>query len=362
MDYAVVMAGGTGKRLWPLSRKMRPKQLLKLLDGGTLLRRCYERLTAIFDNRNIIILTNADYADIVRENLPELPAGNIITEPAVRDTAGAIGLAATVLTKYDPGATMAVLTADQLIKPADVLQQALKDSLAFVNKNPQSLLTFAIQPSFPSTLLGYIKLSSPQECDVCQNEIYKVEAFREKPDEKVAKEYLATGQYCWNSGMFVWKAETILKNLFRFLPDCRQPLQKIQADWQGPCQQQALKEWFIKMPKISIDYAVMEKAENVCAIKLNCHWLDMGSFAALADIITADEDNNIVVAGASELLDCKDNVVITEDDGHLIACIGLKDMVVAHSPDATLVCPIDQAEHIKKLLELIKQRTGEKFL
>jgi len=362
MDYAVVMAGGTGKRLWPLSRQTRPKQVLKLFDGETLLRRCFERLAAIFDDRNIIILTNAGYADIVRENLPELPFNNVIAEPAVRDTAGAIGLAATILTKYDPDATMAVVTADQLIKPAEIFHQALTDAIAFVNRNPDALLTFGIHPTFPSTQLGYIKLTSPQKCAFCQNEIFTVEAFKEKPDEKTAEQYLETGRYCWNSGMFVWKARTILDSLFRFLPDSQQPLQKIHTGWDSPTQQQTLKEWFLKMPKISIDYAVMEKADHVKAIKLDCHWLDMGSFAVLADVISADKDNNVVVAGFSELMDCRDNIVITEDGDHLIACIGLENMVVAHSSDATLVCPLDKAQHLKQLLERIKQRTGKKFL
>ena len=362
MDYAVVMAGGTGRRLWPLSREKRPKQVLKLLDGQTLLRRCFQRLSPIFDTRNIIVLTNANYVDIVRENLSELPSGNIIAEPAVRDTTGAIGLAATILTKYDSEATMAVVTADQLMEPAEVLQQALKDALHFVNTNPNDLITFGIQPAFPATQFGYIKCVDARECPHCKNEIYSVEAFKEKPDKKTAEDYLASGQYFWNSGMFVWKAKTILANLQNFLPEATEPLKKIHDDWDSPNQMQSLQEWFVKLPKISIDYAVMEKADNVYAIKLNCRWFDMGSFAALADIISSDRDNNVVVAGVSELLDCKDSIIITEDEGHLIAAIGLKNIVVAHSPDATLICHVDQTQRIKELLELIKQNTGEKFL
>ncbi|GAH40554.1 unnamed protein product, partial [marine sediment metagenome] len=161
---------------------------------------------------------------------------------------------------------------------------------------------------------------------------------------------------------YCWKAKTILANLEKFLPEAAEPLHKIQADWDSPNQQRALQEWFVKLPKISIDYAVMEKAEKVYAIKLDCRWLDMGSFAALADIISSDKDNNIVVAGTSELLDCKNSILITEDRKHLIAAIGLENMVVAHSPDATLVCHIDQTQRLKELLELIKKHTGEKFL
>jgi mannose-1-phosphate guanylyltransferase len=362
MDYAVIMAGGTGKRLWPLSREKRPKQVLKLLNGQTLLRCCFERLLPIFDTRNIIILTNAGYADLVRENLSELPFNNVIAEPDVRDTAGTIGLAAAVLTKYDPDATVAVVTADQVIEPVDVFQQAFKDALAFVNDNPSDMITFGIKPTFPSTQLGYIKCADAQKFPLCKNEIYTVEAFREKPDEKTAKQYLETGQYFWNSGMFVWKAKTILANLVKFLPEADEPLHRIQSDWDGPNQQKTLQEWYIKLPKISIDYAVMEEAERVYAIKLDCRWLDLGSFAALADIITSDKDNNIIVAGSSEFLDCKNSIFITEDQDHLIAAIGLENIVVAHSPDATFICHIGQTHRMKELLDLIKQHTGEKFL
>ena len=362
MDYAVIMAGGTGKRLWPLSRKKRPKQVLQLLDGQTLLRRCFERLSPIFDTRNILVLTNAHYANVVREDLSELPFNNIIAEPVVRDTAGAIGLVATVLTKYESEATIAVVTADQVIEPADVFQQALKDALSFVNKNPGDMIVFGIRPTFASTLLGYIKCVSPRKCPDCANEIYTVEAFSEKPDEKTAQEYLDSGQYLWNSGMFVWKAKTILANLAKFLPEASGPLQRIHNDWDSPDQQQTLQEWFPKLPQISIDYAVMEKADRVHGIKLDCRWLDMGSFAALADIISSDKDNNIVVAGTSELMDCKNSIIVTEEKDHLIAAIGLQNMVVAHSPDATLVCHIDETQRLKELLDMIKQHCDGKFL
>ena len=362
MDYVVIMAGGTGKRLWPLSRQSRPKQVLKLLDGQTLLRCCFDRLTPMFDQRNIIVLTNAGYADLVRENIPELPYGNVIAEPGVRDTAGAIGLAATILTKYDPDATMAVVTADQLIEPAEVFQKAMTDALTFIHKNEDALITFGIQPMFASTQLGYVELGPVKACPDCAGEVYTVNSFKEKPDSATAAEYVASGRYCWNSGMFVWKAKTILRNLSEFLPASVEPLQRIQSNWDGPNQAETLREWFLQMPKISIDFAVMEKAKNVCAIRLDCRWLDMGSFAALADIISSDENNNIVVAGHSELLDSKNNIVVTEDEGHLIAVIGLENMVVAHSPDATLVCHVDETGRLKELLELIKSRTGDKFL
>ncbi len=362
MNYAVIMAGGTGKRLWPLSRQKRPKQVLRLFDGQTLLERCFERLTPIFDVRNIIVLTNAGYVDVVRENLPGLPAGNVIAEPAVRDTAGAIGLAATILSKIDADATMAVVTADQLIDPAEVLQDALRDAAAFVDANPDALVTFGIKPTFASTQLGYVKCGEPRDCAKCKNTVHTVEAFREKPDQATAEAYLADGRYFWNSGMFVWKARTILQSLTDFVPETTEPLRRIGAAWDGPDQESVLREQFLRLPKISIDFAVMEKAREVCAIRLDCRWLDMGSFAALADIIDSDDSGNIVAAGASELLDCKNSTIVTEDQGHLIAVIGLDDIVVAHTPDATLVCRADQTERLKELLGSIESRGRVEFL
>ncbi len=356
------MAGGTGKRLWPLSRKKRPKQLLHLFDGHTLLYHCFQRLLPVFDKENIIVLTSADYVNLVRENLPELPQSNIIAEPVVRDTAGAIGLAASVLEKSDRDATMAVLSADQIIEPVHALQDALKDALTFVNKNSDSLMVFGIQPTFPDTRLGYINCVNAAESPGCKNKIYSVQGFKEKPDKEKAKQYLKDGQYFWNSGIFVWKARTILQNLGEFLPEAAEPLSRIQAEWGAESQQQTLREWFPKLPKISIDFAVMEKAEDVHAIKLDCRWLDVGSFNALADVIKPDENNNIVTARLSELLECKNNFIVTEDKNHLIAAIGLEDMVVAHSPDATLICPADQTHRLKELLEIIEKNNREKFL
>jgi len=362
MDYAVIMAGGSGKRLWPLSRKKRPKQVLRLFDDQTLLRRCFERLLPVFDRRNIFVLTNRDYVDVIREDICDLPADNVIAEPVVRDTASAIGLVSTILTKRDPEATMAVVTADQLIEPVEVLQQALRDALTFVHDHPDSLFTFGIQPTFPNTLLGYIKCADARRYRNCQNEIYRVEKFVEKPDERTARQYVESGQYFWNSGMFAWKAATILSNLAEFLPESVEPLAKIKAGWDGPEQQRILERWFVKLPKISIDYAVMEKAQDVHAIRLDCRWLDIGGFATLAEVVTRDGAGNAVLAENCKLLDSRGSVVVTEDSGHLIAAIGVDSLVIVHSPDATLVCPIDQAHRLKELVESLEKDGYGRFL
>ncbi|MBN1124877.1 MAG: mannose-1-phosphate guanylyltransferase [Sedimentisphaerales bacterium] len=362
MDYAIIMAGGTGKRLWPLSRKNRPKQVLRLFEGRTLLRRCFERLRPAFAPEQIFVLTNAAYVQTVSEDLPELAEGHVIAEPAVRDTAGAIGLASAILSRHDPDATLTVVTADQVIEPLETFATVLRDGVTFVNHHPESIITFGIQPTFPSTQLGYIKLGSDQQERDCTNPVCLVEAFREKPDEATAKDYIASGQYCWNSGMFVFKAATMIEHLRMFLPDSIEPLLMIRDAWGTPDQQRILTEWFLRIPKISIDFAVMEKAPHVHAIRLACRWLDMGSFLSLAEMIRRDTDNNVIVAGFHKLLDSKDNILVTEEDGHLIALIGVQNMVVAHSKDATLICPIDQTQRLKELVETLERQHGDRFV
>jgi len=336
--------------------------VLRLLDGKTLLGSCFDRLRPLFDPDRVLVLTNVDYADLVRQDLPELPPDQVVAEPLVRDTCGAIGLAAAILTKRDPDAAMAVMTADQVIRPPEVLQRAVQDGLRFVREHPQSLVTFGIKPTFASTQLGYIKVADPKVHPGCTNPIYQVEAFKEKPDAATAQAYLESGQYSWNSGMFVWKAQTILDSILRFLPQAKEPLAKIRDAWGTRRQAAAMQEWFPRLPKISIDFAVMEKASEVFAIKLDCQWLDMGSFAALGQLIGGDANNNVLAAKARELLDCKGMIVATEDDGHLIAAIGMDNVIIAHSPDATLVCPIGQAERLKELLDLMERRGATKYL
>jgi mannose-1-phosphate guanylyltransferase len=361
MRYAVIMAGGRGQRLWPLSRQKRPKQVLRLFDGKTLLRLCYERLEGLFEAPNILVVTNASYVDTVRQDLPEIPAGNVIGEPAVRDTSGAIGLAASILAKKDSEASMAVVTADQIISPAEPLRHALEDALSFVEDNPRQLVVFGIKPAFPSTQLGYVQLAEPAGT-VNKSRVFKVERFREKPNEQTAAEYIEAGNFMWNSGMFVWRARTILDELGRFAPETKEPLQKIADSWDTQQRQAAVDEWFVKLPKISIDYAVMERATNVSAIKLDCRWLDLGCFTALADVIRQDATKNVIIAAQNALLDCRENIVVTEDQGHLIAAIGLENTVIVHSPDATLVCPASQAHRLKELLEKMQNEGKAKYL
>ncbi len=360
MNYAVIMAGGSGKRLWPLSRLKRPKQVLKLIQGKTLLGLCYDRLTPIFDPDHILVVTNAAYVDIVRDTLPDLPPENVVAEPIVRDTAGAISLAAAILSAKDPESTMAVVTADQTMEPVEAFQSVIRDALCFVDGQPERLVTFGIKPTFAATQFGYVRCAEGEAHAGCTHPIRPVEAFVEKPDRETAQSYLASGNTFWNSGLFVWKTKTILALLNQFLPDSTEPVEHLKAGWDTPQWDSTLQEWFPRLPKISIDFAVMEKAPHVSAIELDCQWADLGSFGALADVHKADADNNIVASAASALLDVTGSIVVTEQDGHMIAAIGVKDLILAHSPDATLVCHKDHADKLKALLEQIEQQ-GDSF-
>ncbi|MFC1763555.1 mannose-1-phosphate guanylyltransferase [Planctomycetota bacterium] len=362
MDYAVIMAGGTGKRLWPLSRRRRPKQVLRLLHGETLLGQCFKRLAPIFPSERIIVLTNQAYVDLVREELPALPVNNVIAEPLVRDTAGAIGLAATLLVQRDPEARMAVVTADQIIQPASILQQAIHDALAFIKQQPTALVTFGIKPTHASTQYGYVQCGELRRVDGCTLPIQSVLAFREKPDQSTAETYMARGDTFWNAGMFVWQAGRVLELLDQFLPDATLPLKAIGAAWGQPDWEDVLYRQFVELPKISIDFAIMEKAPEVHAIRLDCDWLDMGTLNALTDVVVADANGNTVAGGLGRLFDSRNNIVVTEKADHMIATIGLENMIVAHSDDVTLVCPIDQAGRLKELLEQLEQGGDEAYL
>jgi len=364
MNYAVIIAGGIGKRLWPLSRENKPKQVLRILDDNqTLLGRCYHRLLSVFDPRNILILTKAGFSEMVCENLPEVPFNNVIEEPAVRDTAPAIALAASIISKSDQNATMAVIPADHLIKGEENFRQALKDGISFVNSNPETLMTFGVKPKGPDTQYGYIECSKAGKPEPkCKNRIFTVASFKEKPPKATARKYLEAGNFFYNSGMFIWKAETILEKLNQFMPGAWEPLQQIRNYWDSPAQEKTFEDNFPKLPKISIDYAVMEKSSDVYTIKLDCEWLDVGSFAAFADIVSSDENDNIVIAQQNQLLDCRDSILVTEQKDHLLAGIGLEGMIVVQTPDATLICSKDQAHRIKHLLEHIEKKSGKKFL
>ncbi len=362
MQYAVIMAGGSGKRLWPLSRKNRPKQIIDTFGGKSLLQLCVERIQSLFSNDRIMIITNAEYTDVVCRHLPDLPRENIIPEPVGRNTANAIGLAAAILKGKDPDSIMAVFSADQIIDPVEPLHDAIQRAIKFLTEHKQALFTFGIKASYAHTGFGYLKRApKPQPED---DKIFAVEAFKEKPNKSTARKYIRSGNYCWNSGMFVWRADTILRQLDRFLPHNASRIRRIGLAWDdADKRKEVLEREFPELEKISIDFAVMERAEDVYMCELDCSWNDVGSYQALADTIgQVDQDGNISPENTlCQWLDSANNIAISEDDNHLIAAIHAENMLIVHTDDATLICHREETDHLKKLLEEMKTNGLERF-
>ena len=358
MRHAVIMAGGAGTRLWPLSRQDMPKQLLKVVDGRSLLRIAYQRLEGIVPDEQILVCTGADYADVVAAELPELDRGNILGEPEGRDSLNAVAWPAAVLAARDPDAVVAVVTADQIMHPVTAFQAALQQGFTVAEEHAEVLVTFGVVPTSPHTGYGYLRRGDtlPGYSDVCT-----VAEFNEKPDRATAAEYLASGDYWWNSGMFVWRAQTLLRQLAILQPATHHLVTELAA---AP---ERLAEIYPQLLKISVDYAVMEPVSQgqgtatVVAVRLPITWHDVGGFASLGDHIPRDEAGN-ALQGASVLVDARDNLVINNaEDGRLVAVVGLSDTVIVQTPQITLVCPVREAERIKELVAEVTARFGRGY-
>jgi len=351
------MAGGAGKRLWPLSRLSRPKQLLPLLGGKSLLEIAVDRLAPVFGADNVLVITNAEYADQVADSVPSLKPENVIGEPEGRDTANAIALAAELLAARDPHATMAVFTADHVIRPQDRFAAAVERAIEAAESNPDALVTFGIRPTWPHTGLGYIHCPQPE------GDARPVKAFREKPDHQTARQYVDSGEYFWNSGMFVWSLDAIRTSLREFLSDSMTKLGPIrEAAEAGQDFIALLAEVYPTLERISIDYAVMEKAPTVLMVEMDAEWVDVGSWPALDRVSEQDETGNVVLAEKSLLLDSGRNVIVCEDASHLMAVVGMDDCIVVHTPDATLVCNKSDSQRIKELVALVEEKFGPEYL
>ncbi len=356
MEHAVIMAGGAGTRLWPLSRNQRPKQVLKLFQGKSLLRRSYERLAERFPPERIHVITTAGHLPMVADDLPELPQENLMGEPVGRDTANAVGMAAALLETRDPGATMGIFTADHIIRPIDRFVAALDTAYALVAERPEMLVTFGIRPQSPHTGFGYIHRGTKLDDDA-----FEVAEFKEKPDEATAQTYLDSGEHYWNSGMFVWRARTVLDELERNLPDSYGKLVDLAQHWYEPGGFARVEQFYPTLEKISIDYAVMEKADHVAVVEMDCEWLDVGSWTAIPDVFDLDAMGNALVAPNTARIDASGNIVVSEDE-HLIALIGVKDLVIVRSGDATLVCTKEAAQQIKDMVGLLKEHHGDRYV
>jgi mannose-1-phosphate guanylyltransferase len=349
MHHAVIMAGGSGTRLWPLSRQDRPKQLLRLFGGKSLLRIAFERLGGLMPPEQIYVITGQQQLPAIAAELPEMPAANLLGEPCPRDTAPAVGLAAHLVAQRDPGGTMGVFTADHIIQPVDQFRDSVAKAFAAAERYPDALVTFGIKPTSPHTGYGYIHRGRRLDADT-----FEISAFKEKPDLLTAGMYVASGEYLWNSGMFVWRIPTILAQYARHQPEMSRELEAVAADYANESRAKAVLKRFSQLPKISVDFAIMEKADRVAVIEMSCRWMDVGSWTSLAEFFPADNAGNILAAPEVATLGAGKNIFVSET-GHLIAAIGVDDLIVVHSPDATLVCRKQDAQKIKDLVERLEQ-------
>lgn len=353
------MAGGKGERFWPASRLARPKHLLPIVGEKPMLTQTVERLDGLLPYDNIIIITNSEQLDGVREVCPMLPAENVVAEPVGRDTAAAVGLAMLLVKQRDADASLAMLPADALINDTASFQSAL--DIAFqAAESGNNLVTVGVQPSEPATGYGYIQCG-PVKTVIDNRDIFSVRQFKEKPDLDTAKHYLQSGEYFWNAGMFVWSVASIAAALAKYTPELMEGLDEIEAGMKsGKDLVALLEELYPNLEKISIDFAVMEKAENVLTLAATFDWDDVGSWPAIERHFPADRAGN-VKKGEARFLNCSKNIVVSGED-HLVALIGVEDLIVVHTGDATLVCKKDQAQQIKKLVRDLGEDSAYKKL
>lgn len=350
--YVVIMAGGRGERFWPESRAARPKQLLPIVGDKPMLAQTLDRLRGLVRPDEVFVLTNAEQRPAVLEVCPELDPVKVVGEPVGRDTAAAVGLAAALVRRLDPDGVFAILPADAVIRDEAGFRDTLEAAFAAAEAAPV-LATIGIPPAFPATGYGYVRrgerLSGPEDWPV-----FKVERFVEKPDKATARSYLENGDYFWNAGMFVWSVATVLGAIENHAPELRRVLRRIEEGLEGGDALDALlQQHYPGLEKISVDYAILEKAENVVMVESGFDWDDVGEWSAVSRHHGADESGN-VVRGGGLLREASGNTVFSRDGGgHLVALLGVEDLVVVHTADATLVCHKDKAQDVKRLVEEI---------
>ncbi len=358
MLYAVIMAGGSGTRFWPWSREKTPKQLLKITGQSTMIMQTVNRIIGEIPSENIYVVTTYLQADSIREELTQIPARNIITEPFGRNTAACIGLAATIISNRDTSAVMAVMTADHVIEPRDLFLKALRCAEKIAIET-NALITFGIKPGEPSTNYGYIQRK--ENGTVCNGlRIYDVNCFTEKPDHTTAEGFVQSGKYYWNSGIFVWYACTILENINTLMPELSRGLTMIGKSIDTPDESDVILNEYEKFESISIDYGIMEKASNVKVIEADFKWDDVGSWLAVERLNISDKEHNTIL-GTHCGLNTRGSIIIGEKE-HLITTINVSDMIIVSTKDVTMVCNKNNAEDIKKLTGLLRERGYECYL
>ncbi len=353
--YSAVIAGGSGTRLWPFSRRSRPKQLIPVAGGLSLLELAWHRVDGTIPETQRVVCATESFRAPIRAALANLTDENFLGEPMGRDTLAAVGLVASVLAARDPRAIVAILTADHIIEPADVFRARLHDAFRVVESDRTKIATFGIAPTHAATGYGYIERGAAIDAG---SNAYAVARFHEKPDRARAEQYLAQGHFAWNSGMFVFAAATMCDAIARHDPTCAAGLAEIAAAYDTPTRDATFARVYPTLPKRSIDVAVMEPEAargSVCVLPLEgLVWLDVGSWTSFAETVAADDAGNRSNAHWCDL-GSSGMTVISDDPSHLVATVGCADLVIVHSKDATLVCPRGEVERVKALAERVPE-------
>ncbi|MEM1069262.1 MAG: mannose-1-phosphate guanylyltransferase [Planctomycetota bacterium] len=358
MLHAVIMAGGSGTRFWPASRKKVPKQLLALAGDRTMLQGTIDRLGDLVAPEQQLVITNRILVDAVREQLPAMPAANVVGEPCKRDTAPCVGLAAAMVHHRDPEGTMLVMPSDHVITSPELFQKAIAAGKGLIDDDPTRIVTFGIPPTYPAESFGYIQRADSVKADGVS--AYQVEKFREKPDRETAEAFLKAGTFYWNSGIFLWRASTILDALKQNEPKMHAHLAAIAAHMDSSSFDSTLEKEFTAIEGKSIDYAVMESYDNVVMIEAPFPWDDVGSWQALSRLHESDANGNTVV-GSHVGIDTK-STIIRSQPGHTIVTIDVDEMIVVQTPDATLVAPKHAEERVREVANELERRRLEELL
>jgi len=360
MLHAIVMAGGAGTRFWPASRRLRPKQLLQLAGQRTMIQATVDRLRGLVPDEQILVLTNHELVAAVTEQLPQIPRDSILGEPCKRDTAPCIGLAAALVQRCDEEATMLIAPADHVIQQEDMFHAVVRQAVCLTDEEPQRIVTFGIPPTYPAETFGYIERGEPIGDDGEDAPAFRVQMFREKPTAEIAEQYLASGNFYWNAGIFVWRARTILDALSEFEPEMYQRLQVIADSMGTDSFATTLQREFAAIEGKSIDYAVMERYDDVAVIEVPFRWDDVGNWRSLAHMRGSDDDGN-TVEGRHVGMKTR-GCIIRGDDGHLIVTVGLEDCIVVQTTDATLVARKHDEEAIRSVVKLIQEQGWDGYL
>jgi mannose-1-phosphate guanylyltransferase len=359
MPYALIMAGGVGQRLWPLSRTLRPKQSLALGDDRPLLRQALDRLLPEIDVTEVFVITTADQGDLTRQILPELPEGNLLLEPVGRNTAPCIGYGATVIQRRDPEATMVVVSADHVIRPTDAFLDAVRAGCRAVEEDPRALVALCVAPTGISSQLGHVRRGDKVGAYSGAN-VYEAAEFIEKPPPDEAQRLVVRGDVFWNTGIFVWKAARVLEELATHRPALAAGLAHVERALGTRERDAVVQREYAAFEPISIDYAVMERAEKVLLVEGRFLWDDVGTWNSLAKVYADDGAGNVVL-GRHLGLDTT-NCVIAAQPGQLIGTIGVSDLVIVQTADAVLVCSRERAAEVRQLVDRLKAEGLSQFL